>query len=262
MIVLDLDGTILHNEEVSKNTKKYLSKLKTMGYIIVIATGRIYESVLKVTDNAQFANFIITDAGSCIYDNNQKSLYKKTINKAIINKLLRYYNNEFNYIDICTKDKIYKYFGTVDSKKFVSINNLEVFHITFSLKNNESVEIIYKKLLKEFPKLNIIIMQDSFLDKKWLEIMPGYCTKYNTIKKLADSLNISNKEIIAFGDGLNDIDMLQKCGTGIALKNALPEVKKVANDITTFDYINDGVIKYLAEYFTTKNNKKFTYFDN
>ena len=53
---------------------------------------------------------------------------------------------------------------------------------------------------------------------------------------------------MAFGDGLNDIEMLQKCGCGVALSNALPEVKKVANDLTIYDHNNDGVIEYLKEH--------------
>lgn len=66
-------------------------------------------------------------------------------------------------------------------------------------------------------------------------------------KKLADFLKISNENIIAFGDGLNDTEMLKKCGTGIALKNALPEVKDVADDITKYDHNHEGVIRYLTE---------------
>lgn len=81
MIVVDLDGTILNKDmQVSINTKKYLQFLKNKGYIITIATGRIYASALRVTEGAEFANFIISDTGSCIYDiSNDSIIFKKSI---------------------------------------------------------------------------------------------------------------------------------------------------------------------------------------
>lgn len=106
---------------------------------------------------------------------------------------------------------------------------------------------LYNKLIKEFEELDIIIMQDSSSNRKRMDIMPKGCLKHNAIKKLAEYLKINNDDIICFGDGLNDIEMLEKCGYGVALKNALPEAKKVAKDITKFDNNHNGVINYLKE---------------
>jgi len=77
MIVVDLDGTVLNeNKKISDNTKNYLKKLKDKGYIIVIATGRIYASALNVTDYANFSNYIISDTGACIYNRlNSKAIF-------------------------------------------------------------------------------------------------------------------------------------------------------------------------------------------
>ena len=68
MIVMDLDGTLLNKESrVTENTKKYLYNLNQKGYIMVIATGRILKSALIATDGAEFANYIVTDAGAAVY---------------------------------------------------------------------------------------------------------------------------------------------------------------------------------------------------
>ena len=83
IIAMDLDGTLLKdNKECPKSTKEYLKKLKNGGYIIVIATGRILKSAKDITDGAEFANYIVADSGSVIYDNK----YKNIISESIIDK--------------------------------------------------------------------------------------------------------------------------------------------------------------------------------
>lgn len=259
MIILDLDGTILNsNRKISVNTKEYLTKLKNEGFIITIATGRIYASALKATDGAEFANYIISDTGSCIYDRlTEKIIYSNFIESKTASEVLDYYNDECNYIDICDKNYIYKYSDieenhpvviTSKDKDYIINNCKKISHITISMKSNEEVIKLYNVLKEKFLDLDIIIMQDSFSDKKWIEMMAKGVSKYKSIKILSEHLGIKNDKILAFGDGLNDIEMLEKCGYGVALKNALSEVKEKANAITKFDHNNDGVIMYLKEY--------------
>lgn len=261
MIVVDLDGTILNNNgKVSMITKQYLMKLKEEGYIITIATGRIYASAMDATDGAKFANYIITDTGSCIYNGkNDKPLYMNPISKNTTIKLFNYYDENCRYIYFCDKNTLYKYSDetpnsdsklvkTTKDKDYILNSCKNISHTSISMKNNDAVIKLYNKMINEMPELDIAVMQDSFSDKKWIEIIPTGCSKYNSIKILAKHLNISNDEIIAFGDGLNDLDMLEKCGCGVALCNALTEVKEKANDITKFDNNNDGVINYLKDH--------------
>lgn len=263
MIVVDLDGTLLNEYgKVSVDTKNYLTKLKNNGYIIVIATGRIYKSVMNATDGAEFANYLITDTGSCIYDTTSEiSIFKNVINKETAKKIFEYYNDDFKYIFVCDKNAYYKYSDeienswitkTIKDKDYILNNCNEISHISIAMKNNDDVMKLYKKILIDIKEVDILIMQDSFSDRKWIEILPKNCSKYSAIKFLSDYLNIDNKDIIAFGDGLNDIEMLEKCGHGVALKNALPEVKKISNDVTLYDNKNNGVIKYLMEYLDVK----------
>ena len=117
-----------------------------------------------------------------------------------------------------------------------------------SFKDDKYVFEIYDYINKNFNDLDCIIMQDSFADGKWLEILPKGTSKYNSINELANYLNISNDEIMAFGDGLNDIEMIEKCGIGVALANALSEVKSKANYITKKTNEELGVIDFLEEY--------------
>lgn len=259
MIVVDLDGTILNKDrKISESTKKYLKKLKKDGYVVVIATGRIYASALKVTDGADFANYVISDTGACIYERpSSKPIFANFIDIETAKAMFNYYNENCRYVDICDKNTIFKFSDELEysevikitkNKNYIINNCSEISHITISMKTNEDVMRVYNDLCNKFTNLEIIIMQDSFSERKWIEMMAKGTSKYNSICYLANYLNIKNEEIIAFGDGLNDIEMLEKCGYGVALSNALSEVKSKANDITALDHNNDGVINYLKEH--------------
>lgn len=119
MIVVDLDGTLLNdNRKISDKTKEYLNILKSKGYIITIATGRIYASALEVTDGATFANYIISDTGSCAYNTlNDDQIFKHTISCELAKKIFNCYDDNFEYIDICDKYKYYKYYDKMEIVK-------------------------------------------------------------------------------------------------------------------------------------------------
>ena len=90
-------------------------------------------------------------------------------------------------------------------------------------------------------------MQDSFSDKKWVEIFNKEVDKYNAIIEIAKKENIEPQDIISFGDGLNDIEMIRRCGVGVAMGNALPEVKENAKFVTLSND-EDGIKVFLEEY--------------
>ncbi len=253
MIVLDLDGTILNKDsKITESTFDYLKKLKDFGYIITIATGRSYVKARLSTANASFANYIITDTGACIYSSsNSMPLLKKAIDHEVIEKLFSLYDDDYSFIDICCKDQVYHYTNSITEHSSYTLND-EVFHIIVNMKDDRKLINTHKKLSSLLQNVEIIIMQDSFSPHCWLEIIPSGCTKYQAISHLAHLLNISNDQIMAFGDGANDIDMLKKVGYGVALENALPAVKAVSKATTLLDHNHDGVINFLKGYLDIK----------
>ena len=66
---------------------------------------------------------------------------------------------------------------------------------------------------------------------------------------IAKQYNISKQNIIAFGDEHNDLEMLDAAGRGVAMRNAIPAIKKVADDVTPVDNDHNGLAKYLQNYF-------------
>ena len=265
MIVMDLDGTLLNEKsKVSKKTKIYLSELKQEGYKIVIATGRILGSAIIATDGAEFANYIVTDAGAAIYKNTNKNdvwknIYIAPISRKIAEDIIEKFNNEeFAYIDLCSKNYVNMYATKYISKnvvvkKYTDKNEIleninEIIHIAVGFWKNEFVKKYQQIFIERYPSLDIKIMQDSFGDIQWLELSNKGIEKYSGIYKIAQIEKVENKDIIAFGDGLNDVDMIKKCGIGVAMKNALADVKTRADFVTDKSNLEDGIVDFLEKY--------------
>ncbi len=251
MIAFDLGGTLLNTNFVcSEKSLDYLEKLKKDGYIIVVATGKMFKSALSATNNASFANYVISDNGCCIYNSDTKKfIYKELIPKKLINSITRFYD-KYDYLTICTTNDIYKI--DIDNNFINKLNTIVlncdgITHIVINFKDINDIYNIKNSLCSEIPELEFFIMQDSFSDNKWLDIYMKKNSKYNSLLKIMNLENISNDDVICFGDSSNDIEMLKKCGIGVAMKNALDEVKEVA-DYITLSNNEDGVIYFLEKY--------------
>ncbi len=134
------------------------------------------------------------------------------------------------------------------NKNEILKNIKDTIHISVGFLDNKFVEEYRKIFSEKYPELDIAIMQNSYDNVQWLEIFMKGVEKYKGIYKISQIENIENKAIIAFGDGLNDVDMIEKCGVGVAMKNALSVVKKNANFITDKSNSEDGIIDFLEKY--------------
>ena len=258
MIVVDLDGTLLNiNKGCSNKSKEYLKKLKDRGYIIVIATGRVLMDSISVTDGAEFANYIIANSGGLIYDMNNKKIIKNNyIDKLEVRRILESYNNDIDYITMCD---LYSYnrYGYNDIKmdffydknvndidKFILDDN-NIYHMIVKFRDISLLDRYYK--MYDSDKIDVLVMQDSFSENKWLEIFSEGVNKYNGIKYISMLENISNDNIIAFGDSSNDMEMIKNVGIGVSMGNAIDELKDISKYIT-ISHNEDGVIYFLKKY--------------
>ena len=257
MIVTDLDGTLLDkNKNVSETSKKYLKELKDKGYIICVDTGRTLGRASYALGEFDYINYIIGNNGTYIYDVcNDKNLYESTIKVEDIKELFIKYLDEYEVFEINSYEYIFSYCSRtrniepyvekIDNKDefFDKIN--EVYNVTISFKNKSMVNVFLEDLKNNYKDIDSFIMEDSFSNKKLITIINKNDNKYNGLCILKEKLGINNNDIIAFGDGLNDVVMIENVGFGVAMKNALKEVKNNADAVTFEDNNNDGVVNYL-----------------
>ena len=86
-----------------------------------------------------------------------------------------------------------------------------------------------------------------FSDIPWYKMSKKNATKERAIENLCSYLNLPAEKIVAFGDDFNDIGMLKLCGKGVAMGNAISEVKSVADEICLSNE-EDGVARWIEEH--------------
>ena len=245
MIVTDLDMTVLRTDKtISDYTRNVFNKCNQKGLITVVATARYYIGAEKYI-NILNPQYEITTDGAMTYSKGRfifgTGFHTDTTN-SIIQEILRI--NPCHELTVATDECVYW-----NSKNIADSPVLfKAVYNDFSLPLSECAY----KIVAELPTLSIA---NAIGEKYGCKIITyrgegryGFINprtgKFQSIHKLARLLNISLCEIIAFGDDLNDIEMLQGCGCGVAVENALPEVKELANYVCKSNE-NDGVADFI-----------------
>lgn len=255
VISMDFDGTLLtNNKTITERTRKLLFKLKSENYIIVGVTARNFSSVKKVCDLDMF-NYIIMNNGSYIYDvEAKKGEYVKTIDKEVAKEITDYFKDIATGIDYISIEKYYMFRnkGMIDPRDFVvKVNDFQevndfVSRINIMASTNEEVEEYKKHIDSNFQNVKCIIMQDTDdgINKKWIALNPKGVNKYTTMQKLCEKLEINIADVIFFGDSSNDVEMIENVGLGVAMENALPQVKEKADKVTLTND-EEGIAEFL-----------------
>lgn len=274
MLVVDLDGTLLDDyKEIPEENIKAITRLhEDFGVIPVIATARPLEVARYIANKGgdAFQHYIIATNGAILMDiQKQEYLINHSLHSDQISELVSMCKaNGLEYEFMTTKcevaDAKYSYRRVIDPMydnmgvPFNYQDNLEDYISNlqepiplFSISGSEEeLASIYSELTKiqglqiSEPCIRTTPEKDESGKIKTLtyyDIMRQGVTKASAIKTLAEHLGIKQEEIIAIGDGGNDVEMLQTAGLKIAMKNAKSSLKEIADIITPVDNNAGGV---------------------
>ena len=254
LIAMDFDGTLLTSDKkITEKNRDVLQKYKNNKYIIVGITARNLSSVNNVCNINTF-NYLILNNGSYIYD--VKNNIGIDIGHISRNTLINITNNFKDFaeqIDYCSLNKyyIYKKEKIKNNGFTVKINSLEdikeiIVRMNIFLKNNEEINKNKKYIESKFDDLNVFEMSDTDNNnsRKWIALNPKGIDKLKALEILCKKIEISLDEVIFFGDSTNDLSIINKVGLGVAMGNALKEVKDQAKEITLSND-EDGVAIFL-----------------
>jgi len=245
MIVVDLDGTLLRSDEtISEYTKDILKRCRENGIKVAYATGRGERSARSVAPFEYFDG-VITQGGAVVYVG-ENIISKCVISHEAARPLLMLL--DAHGINAMTEDNKMYYTNFKITNGWTSSANYRIVDFATHNIDAEKINIFYNT-----PE-EITFVKKNLPDDLYFilargghgMIMQKDATKLKGIMKLAELWNIDQKDIVSFGDDEIDIEVLTKTGIGVAMENAIPQVKASANFICLSND-EDGVARWVEE---------------
>ena len=256
LLVLDVDGTLLNDErEISKRTLAALLKVQQMGVRIVLASGRPTYGLMPLAKTLELGNYggFVLSYNGCqiIKAQNGEILFERCINPEMLPYLEKKARKNgfaiFTYHDdtLITDSPDNEYI-----KNEALLNNLKIIRedefstaIDFAPCKCMLVSDKEKALigLEQHWEKRLAGTLDAFRSEPYfLEVVPCGVNKANTLGALLEHLGVTREEVIAVGDGVCDVTMLQLAGMGVAMGHSQDSVK-VCADYVTASNEEDGV---------------------
>ena len=256
LLVLDVDGTLLNDErEISKRTLAALLKVQQMGVRIVLASGRPTYGLMPLAKTLELGNYggFVLSYNGCqiIKAQNGEILFERRINPEMLPYLEKKARKNgfaiFTYHDdtLITDSPDNEYI-----KNEALLNNLKI------IKEDEfstAIDFAPCKCMLVSDKEKALIGLEQHWEKRlagtldafrsepyFLEVVPCGVNKANTLGALLEHLGVTREEVIAVGDGVCDVTMLQLAGMGVAMGHSQDSVK-VCADYVTASNEEDGV---------------------
>ena len=254
IIAMDLDGTLLTDEKtVTPLTKEVLHKCRELGYKVVAVTARILTSLENACETELFDDIILNNGG-CIYHCENSSIQiKGEISSSLVQKVKKEVEPFCEKIEFCTNKAYYVYKQKSNANKpfIIDIDSLDevtetIMRMNVYFQEDSNLEAYRDRIKEKYPDLNCFLMQGSEDKSGWLVINPKGISKFTTLLDYATEKGIKETQILYFGDGLNDLEVMNSNVYSVAMGNALPEVKKVSKEITLTNN-EDGIGKFLSK---------------
>jgi len=263
LIVTDMDGTFLNsNYEVSPDFPKVYQRLKERGILFVPASGRQMLGITKYFgDIENEIGFIAENGGYVIYKNQE--LFADEMEHGLVVKIIQAVR-EIPKARVVLSAKKKAYYETND-EEFIGFfsqyyaSNQKVDDLTEFINDTTFKIAVYHPdgsekhlypILKQFEKYDLEVVISG---QYWLDVMNKNINKGIALEKLQKSLNILPEETMAFGDYMNDIEMLQNAHYSYAMENAHPAVKKSASfEAASNDEF--GVLEIVKDYLDSNDS--------
>lgn len=238
LLVCDMDKTLLNSQsKVSAKNLEALRNFTQKGGLFTIATGRMYEAVKPYITNLPINAPGILYNGAMIYDfKSNKAIWNKCLENQIYHMICDIYNRfEDVGIEVYSGDKIYIARESIDTKKHIIREVLtpaesKLEEIPFPwIKILMADEHKRLKEVEEYLKDKLNGSRTVFSEPQFLEIVEDSVSKGAALTQLKEILGYNHLRTISVGDNLNDVELIKHADIGIAVNNAHPYLKEVAD---------------------------------
>ncbi|MEW6355929.1 MAG: Cof-type HAD-IIB family hydrolase [Planctomycetota bacterium] len=272
LIALDVDGTLLNSErQIGPRTKKALHDAVAAGIKIVLCTGRRYRSVLPIVDLLGIKPIVVVHGGALVKDSQtHQTLYSHGLPHQLAQAVLgflKYYDVSPLLIldtyptgpdfiiedDKKGKPEFLRYIEGAKgfykvSKDFGGAPRDKMLEIALFSRMGTLADLLHRVKLEFRSRIEAHVLIFGHYRNRCdcLEIFNRRTSKWIALMHVAQQMGIADREIVAAGDDVNDIEMIQKAGFGIAMGNARDELKEVA-DLVTGSYDDEGVADFVEQ---------------
>ncbi|TKG98872.1 HAD family phosphatase [Peribacillus simplex] len=275
-IVLDLDGTTLNERNtVNETLEQYIGELRESGKLIFIATGRTLEEVRDVLPAGMEADGMVTANGMSVFIGKEQ-IVEHALSTELVEELVAKAGAEEIFYEVhpnegtrmaLLKDKDYMVKQglipkpeTVDENEWLSRQDAVEDKIRWSEQLDiSSVAKIYffsnemNTIRKWKSELGKIKQYNAFTTASSthhnVEVTVEGITKATGVQLLLKHFQLAPENILAVGDGENDLPLFKLAGHCVAMKNATDLVKEQADEVTEYSYREDGLYRFLKEKF-------------
>lgn len=253
LIAFDIDGTVLNEEgELTARTEAALKSAIAAGIKVLSATGRMYPSARPILRQIGVTSPCIVYNGAQVRDPvSEDIVFELALDCELTSDVLSFFHKNNWYVQIYHDDKLLveddgdercRYYEMVSrikavplGKRFWDFNGSSVKILGIAFENDVYQDMV-KRTVEEFgDRLYTAESQDAFI-----EMVHRNINKARSLARVANMLGIAQKDVLAFGNGANDREMLSWAGVGVAMGNAPNRVKECA-DMTAPDNDSDGV---------------------
>ena len=246
IIFFDIDGTLIdmHTKAISEKMLYTLRQLKERGIMICIATGRAPIELPKF-EGLTFDAYL-TFNGACCYNEKEK-IFSNPLQREDVQTILENATKMHRPVSIATADRLAANGRDRDLAEYYGISKMElevaddfeqaakeeIFQIMMGCRKNE-----YGLILENTVNAKVAAWWDRAVD-----IIPADGGKGVGVGKILEYYHIPQEDAAAFGDGDNDMEMLEAVGTGVAMENASDRLKAAADDLCGH-VADDGIYDY------------------
>lgn len=251
-IIADVDGTLIVPNGVattraSNRLAKAVSLAKAKGVQFTLATARSLEWIPGLIDSLGITSAVLLDNGARIYDPREKSYtYELSLSQEKVENVLQLLV-PFQK-DITIVDKRYRYILRNNYNQS-DVIKIMILHIDPKLADEiflKVSQVAHVSVTKSISGSNPYVES--------IHVTHHKATKEETLIKLANDLGISLSECIGIGDSYNDAGFLSICGLKVAMGNAVPEIKAIADYIAPA-YDEDGVADVIEKFILNNESK-------
>ncbi len=271
LIVSDLDGTLLPDRgDIGTETKKLISQLQDCGVIFALATGRLHSAVTGIAGELSIKSPVISLDGSMIRSTKDGSrIYESFVKVKHVRRALRFAEEQLLNIVLCHDEAIYytdrnsnmpmlsdkygaKYKEVTSYDNYIK-RTLEV--VIYSDAAN-SIRYIRDRFLFPFSVGSSISFYKSHRQPNisFLEIRRSGSTKGKGLERLLKHLKIKPNHAAVLGDWYNDISLFETDAFKVAVANAIPEIRRMADMVTSKSNNDEGAAEFFQNVLKAKKD--------